>query len=91
LNQAMADFFTSGHVVDFIIAVLVVEGLALIFFRRGNSAPGRITNIIVAALPGICLLMALRAALTGAGWMFIALWLVLSFPAHLADLWRRPP
>jgi hypothetical protein len=36
-------------------------------------------------------LLALRAALTGANWMMIALWLALSLPAHLADLWRRPP
>jgi hypothetical protein len=35
------------------------------------------------------LLFALRAALTGAGWIWVCLWITLSLPAHLADLWRR--
>jgi hypothetical protein len=40
-------------------------------------------------LPGALLLLALRAALTGQAWPWIALALAASFPAHLADLARR--
>ncbi len=82
----MSGWFASGHPVDLILAVLALEILVFAICRRRS-----LVNAIVAALPGICLLLALRAALTGAGWMVIALWLALSLPAHLADLWRRPP
>ncbi len=37
-------------------------------------------------LPGVLMILALRGALTGAEWHWIALPLLLSFPAHLADL-----
>jgi hypothetical protein len=82
----MGGLFASGHVVDLIIAVLALEVVAFAIWRRPS-----LINALVAALPGFCLLLALRAALTGANWMMIALWLALSLPAHLADLWRRPP
>jgi len=41
-------------------------------------------------LPGTLMLIALRGALTGCDWPWIALPLILSFPAHLADLARSP-
>lgn len=50
---------------------------------RGGDAALRL-------LPGALMLLALRAALTGAGWPWIALALAASFPAHLADIARRP-
>ncbi|WP_439814962.1 hypothetical protein [Zavarzinia sp. CC-PAN008] len=81
----LGDLVDSGHVVDLILAVLVLEVLALGLWRR------RLMAMLVAALPGACLLLALRCALTDAGWPWVALWLALSFPAHLLDLWRRPP
>ncbi|WP_010162327.1 hypothetical protein [Sphingomonas sp. PAMC 26617] len=42
-------------------------------------------------LPGALMMLALRAALTGAVWWWIALALAASFPAHLADLMRKGP
>ncbi|WP_232089654.1 hypothetical protein [Sphingomonas sp. HMP6] len=50
---------------------------------RGGDAALRL-------LPGALMLLALRAALTGGGWPWIALALAASFPAHLADIARRP-
>jgi hypothetical protein len=46
---------------------------------------------LLALAPGACLVLAVRAAMTGAGWMWIALWLLASLPFHLADLARRRP
>ena len=89
--MTLQGLFASGHIVDVILAVLIAEAAALIFLRGGKTWYVRSINAVVAALPGVCLLLALRAALTGASWTWIALWLALSFPAHLADLWRRPP
>lgn len=80
------DFFSNGYAVDVALAVLLVEALALIFWRKRPLA-----NVMTTVIPGACLLLALRAALTGAGVTWVALWLALSLPAHLADLWRRPP
>jgi hypothetical protein len=40
-------------------------------------------------LAGACLLMALRSALSGSGWAWIAAWLFAALVAHLADLARR--
>jgi hypothetical protein len=49
------------------------------------------TRAVIAVLPGAFLVLALRAALTGAAWPWIALPLALAFPAHLADLAGREP
>jgi uncharacterized membrane protein YjjP (DUF1212 family) len=83
----MGRFFNSGHVVDAILAVFACEAFVYAVIRRWS--PGAMMRFAVAALPGIFLLLALREALTGAGWSWIALWLALSFPAHLADLRLR--
>jgi hypothetical protein len=40
-------------------------------------------------LPGLFLLLALRAALVGEAWTRIAMLLALALVAHLGDLWRR--
>jgi hypothetical protein len=86
IERSIRALFDSGRIVDLIIGVLIAEVMTFIIRRRGSA-----TNAAVAALPGICLLLALRASLTGANWTQVAFWLALSFPAHLADLWRRPP
>ncbi len=77
----MDRFFASGHAVDVVLAVLAVEAGWL--WSRGRR------DIIAALVPGALILIGLRAALTGAEWPVVALWLALSFPAHLFDLRRR--
>jgi hypothetical protein len=42
-------------------------------------------------LAGAGLLLALRAALTGAAWHMIAAWLLAGLAAHLFDLYLRRP
>ena len=74
----------SGHAVDLILAVMFAEALWLHLRRRVA-----LLDIALALLPGALILLAARAAITGAGWPMIALPLALSFPVHLADLRRR--
>jgi hypothetical protein len=85
----VGELFESGRVVDLLLAFMVLEAVALWAYRR---ASGRgIPSIAVAAslASGACLLLALRAALTTAGWEWIALWLTAALAAHLTDLrWR---
>jgi hypothetical protein len=78
-------FFASGTAVDLILGVLVVEFIWLVR-QRGARAW---LDILLALGPGAMILLALRAALTGAGLPWIGLALAASFPVHLADLHRR--
>jgi len=76
--------FSSGAVVDIVLAFMVVEFMWLV--ARRNRPPA---DVLIALLPGAMMMLALRAALIGADWMWIALWLALSLPAHLEDVRRR--
>lgn len=80
----MADLFASGRAIDLVLAVLLLEALWL---WRHKQAP--VGDILRALLPGAFLLLAVRAALTGAPWPLVALPLILALPAHLADIRRR--
>ncbi len=80
----MSQFFASGHVADLIIGVMLVE-LGWIAVRRRE----KLAVAAMGLLPGICLALALRAALTGADWRWIALFITASLPAHVIDMRRR--
>lgn len=82
----MADFFASGHVADLILAVLVAEAMLLFTWHRRTGrglAPLALAGLV---LPGVALVLALRAALVGAGWELVAAALVAALAAHLFDL-----
>jgi hypothetical protein len=85
----MATWFASGHVVDLVLAVMLLEvGLLLAYrhrTRRGLSA----AELLSVLVPGVFLLLALRGALVGAGSLLIAGCLVAALVAHLADVARR--
>lgn len=83
----MAGFFSSGHAVDLVLLVLAAEFLWLQL--RPGAPRGRILDRMLALAPGACLLLALRAALTGAPWPWVALEVTASLPFHLADVARR--
>ena len=78
-------FFANGTAVDLILGVIVLE-FGWLIRQRGAKAW---LDILLALGPGALILLALRAALTGAGLAWIALALAASFPVHLADLSRR--
>jgi hypothetical protein len=82
--MSLSQFFSSGRAIDLVLAFMVVELVVLLWRRRRARI-----DVFLALAPGACLLIALRAALTGAGWMWIAAFVALSLPAHLADLARR--
>ena len=85
-------FFFSGRIVDVVIAITIIEGIALaIYYRRtGNGVAPR--HFVLNMAAGLCLMMALRFALTDAGWMMVALCLSASGIIHTLDLvsrWQR--
>ncbi|WP_404372821.1 hypothetical protein AB5I39_06795 [Sphingomonas sp. MMS24-J45] len=68
-----------------ILAIMAAEWVILTRLRGWRSGDAALRLV-----PGALMMLALRAALTGAGWPWIALALAASFPAHLADIARRP-
>lgn len=83
----MEAFVASGAIADVVLAFIAIEAIALIVWRGTKSA----VTTIAALLPGAILVLALRAALTDAGPLWVAGLLLLSLPAHLLDLRLRPP
>ena len=80
---------TSGRVVDVIIVFMALEALALHIYHRRTSLGPASADMLIMLLAGLCLLLALRAALTGAYWLWVAGFLAAALVAHLADLRRR--
>jgi hypothetical protein len=85
----MAELFASGRLVDLILVVVVLEAAGLLLLWR--SARRGIAPLDL--LPNLCaggfLLLALRAALSGGGWVMASGCLAAAGLAHLIDLYRR--
>ncbi|MBY0334979.1 MAG: hypothetical protein K2X11_00065 [Acetobacteraceae bacterium] len=80
--------FASGHVADAILLLLWAEFLLLAWYhdRTGKGPSPAVLLPFLAA--GAAFALALRAALTGAHWGWIAGALLAAFFAHLWDLAR---
>lgn len=91
MTETLAAFFTGSGVADLILALVVLEAVGLIAFHRltGRGLPP--ADLLGFLLSGVCLLLALRAALADASWVWIAFWLTAALFAHLGDLARRWP
>jgi hypothetical protein len=78
----MAELFATGRIVDLILLLMVLEAGVLIVWTRSTDLLGNL-------LAGVGLLLALRGALAGIWWGWIALCLGAALLAHLADLRHR--
>jgi len=58
----MTAWFASGHAVDFVLAVIALEGAWLMMLRRADPAAA-----VLLLLPGVLMLPATRAVLAGQG------------------------
>jgi len=85
----MAALFASGAVADVILAAMAVEFLILVVRAPAAVRARRAATLAIALAPGACLALALRFALTGAPWPWIAAALAASLPLHWWDLARR--
>lgn len=83
----MQGFFSSGHAVDLVLLVIAAE-YAFLSLRRPRDSGKGVDRVLTLA-PGVCILLALRVALTGGAWPLVAAALALSFPFHIADVMRR--
>ena len=85
----MDEFFSGTRLIDGVIAVTVLEGLALAAYNRRTGRGLAIGDYAANLAAGLCLMFALRGALVAAGWPWIAVCLIAAGIAHGADLWRR--
>eukprot|EP01042_Synura_sphagnicola_P016971 gene16971-21451_t len=81
LNPMMIWLFASGHAVDVVLLVIACELIVLV-----TRARWRLYDALLCLTPGVLMLLALRAALIGLDWRWIAVLLLASFPVNLADL-----
>lgn len=89
LPPVLTHLFVSGLALDVALAVIVLEFLVLCLAGKSGTMATRAVTLTLALGPGACLMLALRAALTQAGLVWVLLFLALSLPLHLVDLARR--
>ena len=85
----MSELFASGRVVDLVLLVLLLEASGLTLYHRRTGRGIALGDLAGTVLAGASLLLALRAALTGSAWPWIAGFLMLALVAHLFDVARR--
>ena len=83
MGQWFAWLFASGHAVDIVLVVLLIECFVLV--RRGWKA----SHVFATLAPAALIMLGTRAALVGAAWPWIAGPILLSLPVHLFDLRLR--
>lgn len=79
----------SGGLVEAILALVALEGALLAVVLRRSGRAAALPGLLATLLSGAALLLALRAALIGAGAVWIGAWLAAALAAHLLDLWLR--
>lgn len=79
--------FASGRIIDAILLLVAGEALVLAWLGRRSGLP--LPSLLVNLASGAALMLALRAALVGAGWIPVAGWMLAGLIAHLADLGLR--
>ncbi|WP_211364742.1 hypothetical protein [Roseospira marina] len=87
----LADLYASGRVADVLVVFVLLEAVGLIWLHRRVGRPGAPWGLLINLATGAALVLALGAALKGAAWPWIGLWLIVALVGHTADLavrWR---
>jgi len=85
----MEQLFASGRIVDFILVLMLTEYIGLRLYMSRNGRRMGDLGLAGYLLSGALLLLALRVALAGGAWIWIAACLAMAFLVHLIDLRRR--
>lgn len=89
MTDLIAELVRSGRVVDIALGLILLEAAVLAVLQRRGGRPMLSAGPIAHLAAGACLLLALRAALVGAGWQPVAGWLLGGLLAHAIDLRAR--
>jgi hypothetical protein len=82
----VSELFENGRVIDLILVFMALEGVILWRYRHATGRGVRASSLIATLFAGASLLLALRGALTGSSWEWVAAWLTAGLVAHLYDL-----
>jgi hypothetical protein len=85
----MIDAISNAQLIDVVIAVTLLECLALIVYHRLTKRGLAPKDYLLNLAAGFCLMLALRSALADTGWMWMVLCLMAAGLAHGTDLWTR--
>ncbi len=85
----MSQALVNGSLVDAVIAITLLEALALLVYRQLTGKGVAASQFLLNLLSGLSLMVALRLVLAGAWWGAVAGCLLLAGVLHMADLWRR--
>jgi hypothetical protein len=89
--ELLATGFAEGHIPQLIALLVVGEALFLVWLWRSRSIGIAPRALLGSLASGALLMLAIAAALRDAPWWDVAILLLLSLIAHLADLalrWR---
>lgn len=85
----MTALLAHGRVLDFILAAMACEGVALTMLWRGAGRGVAPSALLWNLGSGMCLLAAMRLALAGAWWGLVSAALLGALALHVADLRRQ--
>jgi hypothetical protein len=85
----MRDLFAAGRIVEMILALMVLEAIALGLYHRRTGRGIAPLDLLLNLAAGALLLLALRAAIVDPDPLAPAPYLAVALFAHVADLARR--
>ena len=85
----MAELFSSGRIIDLILALVAIEVAALPWLLKRLGSDIRTPDLLPNLAAGIALMLAVKLSLIGAPWHWLAATLGAALIAHLLDLWWR--
>jgi hypothetical protein len=85
----MAALFAGTLLVDLVIVLSLLETVFLLVHHRLTGRGIAPSQFLANMVSGLCLMLALRAALTQSAWTWVALPLAAAGIVHASDLWRR--
>jgi hypothetical protein len=86
--NALEALFEQGRIIDLILIVVVIEVAVLALWSRLRGSMTRL-DVISLTVPGVMLMLALRAVLTDSPNAMTAAFLAAAFVFHLWDVARR--
>jgi hypothetical protein len=81
--------FRDGRIADVVLFFMAIEAVVLVWFARRYAGGLGSLQVLSALLPGLFLVLALRAALLHSDWVWIALALLGALVTHCIDMKAR--
>jgi len=87
--NALQAWWQGGQLIEFIIALTVLEVCALLAYHRLTAKGLSPAHYALNLTAGLFLMLAVRSVLLGHHWLWTVLCLSSAGLAHWTDLWRR--